>query len=81
VDLHPDDKEKTAFLMGQVLWHFTVMPFGLCEASVTSERLMRTILGVLTYGSCFMYLDNVIVIGRTFQEHLVNLRKCSSSSE
>jgi hypothetical protein len=31
VDLNPDDKEKTAFLMGQGLWQSTVMPFGLCD--------------------------------------------------
>jgi hypothetical protein len=29
VDLHPDDRDTTAFLMGQELWQFTVMPFGL----------------------------------------------------
>jgi hypothetical protein len=28
VDLHPDDKEKTAFLTGQGLCKFTVMFFG-----------------------------------------------------
>jgi hypothetical protein len=48
VDLHLD-KEKTAFFTGQGLWHFTVMPFGLCKASVTFGRLMETILTVLTY--------------------------------
>jgi hypothetical protein len=29
VDLHPDDKEKTAFSMDQGLRQFMVMPFGL----------------------------------------------------
>jgi hypothetical protein len=75
VDLHPDDKEKTAFSTGQGLWQFTVMPFGLCNALATFERLMETVLRGLTYDSCHVYLDDVIVIGRTFQEHLFNLRK------
>jgi hypothetical protein len=43
VDLHPDDKEKTAFSMCQVLWQFTLMPFGLWNAPVTSEQLMETV--------------------------------------
>jgi hypothetical protein len=34
----------------------------------------RHLRGV-TYDSCFVYLDNVIVIGRTFQEHVLALRK------
>jgi hypothetical protein len=37
VDLHPDNKEKTAFSTGQGLWQFTVMPFGLCNAPATFE--------------------------------------------
>jgi hypothetical protein len=31
VDLHPE-KEKIAFGMGQGLWQFTFMTFGLCNA-------------------------------------------------
>jgi hypothetical protein len=38
VDVHPDDKEKTAFSTCQGLWQFTVMPFGLCNAPATFER-------------------------------------------
>ncbi|GFX05785.1 retrovirus-related Pol polyprotein from transposon 412 [Trichonephila clavipes] len=45
VELHPDDKEKTAFTTGQGLWKFKVMPFGLCNAPATLERLMKTVLG------------------------------------
>jgi hypothetical protein len=35
---------------------------------------METVLRGLTYDSCLVYLDDVIVIGRTFQEHLLNLQ-------
>jgi hypothetical protein len=73
VDVHPDDKDKTAFLAGQVLWQFTVVPFGLCNAPATFERLMETVLRGLTYNSCLVYLDDVILVGHTCQEHLLNL--------
>jgi hypothetical protein len=73
VDLHLDDKEKTAFSTGQGLWQFTVVPFGLCNAPATFERLMETVLRGLTYDSCLMY--DMIMIGRMCEEHLLNLRK------
>jgi len=38
VALHPEDKEKTAFSMGQGVWKFTVMPFGLCSAPQHSSN-------------------------------------------
>jgi hypothetical protein len=79
VDLHPD-KEKTAFSTGQGLWKFTVMPFDLWNAPATFERLMETVLRSLAGESCLVYLDDVIVIGRSFQEHLLNLRNCSNGS-
>jgi len=75
VALHPEDKEKMAFSMGQGLWQFTVMPFGLCNAPATFEQLMESVLRGLMYDACLVYLDDVIVIGRTFQEQLGNLRK------
>jgi hypothetical protein len=81
VDVHPDEKEKIAFPRGQGLWQFTIMPFGLCNASVTFERLLETVLRSPTCDSCLEYLDDVIVIGRTFQEHILNYGKCSSGSE
>ncbi|MBJ5565787.1 RNA-directed DNA polymerase, partial [Salmonella enterica subsp. enterica serovar London] len=66
VSVHPDDKEKTAFTTGSGLWQFKVMPFGLCNAPATFDRLMETILGGLAPEICMVYLDDIIVTGRTF---------------
>ncbi|GFV56655.1 hypothetical protein TNCV_4283181 [Trichonephila clavipes] len=74
VELHPDDKEKTAITTGQGLWQFKVMPFGLCKASATSECLMETVLGGLSYEACLVYLDDIIIVGRSFEEYLKNIR-------
>jgi hypothetical protein len=77
VDLHQGVKENTTFSTSQVPSQFTVMPFGLCNAPAIFELVMETVLRDITYESCLTYLDDVIVIVRTFQEHLLKLRKLS----
>ncbi|GFX62377.1 retrovirus-related Pol polyprotein from transposon 297 [Trichonephila clavipes] len=54
------------------------MPFGLCNAPATFERLMETVLKGLTFEACLIYLDDVIIGARTFEEHLQNIRKVLS---
>lgn len=49
------------------------MPFGLCNAPATFERLMETVLSGLQWQVCLIYLDDVIVYGKTFEEMLHNL--------
>ena len=46
------------------------MPFGLCNAPATFQRLMDLVLAGLQWSDCLVYLDDVIVVGRTFEEHL-----------
>ncbi|UYV63768.1 K02A2.6-like [Cordylochernes scorpioides] len=75
VGMHPEDKEKTAFSTGSGLYQFTVMPFGLCNAPATFERLIELVLKGLTWKTCLVYLDDIMVMGRTFEEHLRNLQE------
>jgi hypothetical protein len=65
VNMHPEDKEKAVFSIGQGLWQFAVMPFGLCNGPATFEILMKTFLLRLTYDSCLVSLVDVIVFGLT----------------
>ena len=51
------------------------MPFGLSNAPATFERVMETVLRGLSYEACLVYLDDIIIVGRSFEEHLKNIRK------
>ena len=73
VEVQEEDKEKTAFSVGNGLWQFNVMPFGLCNAPATFERLMERVLKGLHWRTCLVYLDDIIVMGKNFEEHLENL--------
>ena len=46
------------------------MPFGLATATATFQWGMDIALAGLQWTSCLIYLDDVIVFGKTFQEHL-----------
>ena len=48
-------------------------PFGLCNAPATFQRLMDLVLAGVQWSSCLVYLDDIIVMGRSFEEHLDNL--------
>ena len=52
---------------------FRVMPFGLCNEPSTFQRLMESVLMGLSRSRCMVYLDDVMVIGRNFTEHLENV--------
>ncbi|KRZ82656.1 Retrovirus-related Pol polyprotein from transposon 17.6 [Trichinella sp. T8] len=57
---------------------FRVMPFGLCNALPTFQRLMESALRGLISKTCLVYLDNIIVFGRTEEEHLERLEEVLS---
>ena len=71
----PNDRQKTAFTTRRGLFEFSVMPFGLCNAPATFERLMETVLRGLQFETCLIYLDDIIVFGKTFEEMVDNLSK------
>ena len=77
VKIHPDSREKTAFITYQGLFEFRVMPFGLRNAPAVFQRLMQRVLAGLNppEGPDFVsvYLDDVIVFSRTLDDHLHHL--------
>ena len=54
------------------------MPFGLGNAPATFQRLMDLVLAGLQWSHCLVYLDDVIILGKTFSEHLASLKQVFS---
>ena len=76
VPMNPADKEKTAFSTPRGgLYQYVTMPFGLCNAGATFQRIIETALRGLQWHILVLYLDDIIVFSKTFEEHLVNLQK------
>ena len=73
VEVRPEDREKTAFSTPFGLFQFNVMPFGLATAPATFMRLMTIVSSGMLYFTCLAFLDDIIIFGRTFEEHLTRL--------
>ena len=73
VEVAPADQEKTAFTTPVGLYQFSRMPFGLCNAPATFQRLMQRCLGGQVHDHLLIYLDDVIVYSADFQGHLDHL--------
>ncbi|UYV79514.1 hypothetical protein LAZ67_17002951, partial [Cordylochernes scorpioides] len=73
IEVDEHDREKTAFITPDGLYEFRVMPFGLCNAPATFERMMDTVLKGLKWNICLCYLDDIVVYGPSFEEHIKRL--------
>ena len=73
VRLSENAKPKTAFATHSGLFHFAVMPFGLCNAPATFELLMSQVMRGLHWKRCLVYIDDILVFGNDFESALHNL--------
>lgn len=73
IEMDEESKALTAFTVPfKGLFQYKKMPFGLCNAPATFQNLMDNLLRPLQ-SKCFVYMDDIIVIGSSFKEHLENL--------
>ena len=70
VEVESKDQEKTAFCTTEGLFEFNVMPFGLCNAPARFQQLMDFVLAGLHWWNCLVYINDIMVIGKSFEEHL-----------
>ena len=74
VEVEEADKEKTAFTVGPLgFYECNWVPFGLSNAPATFQRLMENCVGDMNMQSCLIYLDDIVVFSRTFDEHVQRL--------
>ena len=60
VAMSTDAKRKAAFVAHEGLFQFRVMPFSLCNAPATFERLMDRVLCGMRWSRCLVYLDDFL---------------------
>ena len=74
VALDEEASQKSTFVVRNGLYRWKCMPFGLCNAPATFERLMEKVMRGLQWDILLIYLDDVIVFCRTVTEEIERLR-------
>ena len=79
IEINEADKHKTAFIYELGLFEFNRMPFGLKNAPSTFQCAMNKIFKNELYKFVLVFLDNIIIYSKTFNDHLIHLRKVLNS--
>lgn len=65
IEVKPEDRFKTAFNVCGSLYEFNRLPFGLINSAPAFQRIMTMVLQGLVGFICFVYIDDIVVYGRT----------------
>lgn len=70
-----NDEEKTSFITANETYCYKAMPFELKNIEATYQRLINKILKEQIGRSLEVYIDDMIVKSRTFEQHLIDLKE------
>ncbi|KAM8702319.1 hypothetical protein ACLKA7_004983 [Drosophila subpalustris] len=76
IPMEKASRPLTAFTVpGRGLFQWKVMPFGLHSAPATFQRALDRVIRPEMLPHAFAYLDDIIVIGKTLEEHKNNVKE------
>ena len=70
-----ESQPYTAFRTHMRLYEFKRLPQGLANSPGSFQRVMEAVLRGLSWKSCLIYLDDVIIFSKTIKEHVVHLQE------
>ena len=73
IPLDENDRLKSAFTTKSGQFCFTRMPFGLSGAPATFQRAMAQVFRNINWEKCVIFMDDILVFGKTIEEHDSNL--------
>lgn len=74
VRVNPPDIPKTAFRTRFGHYQFRVMPFGLCNAPATFQRLMNEVFARYRNEFVVVYIDDILIFSKSLDDHLRHVR-------
>lgn len=73
ITLSEQDREKTAFSVGNGKYEFCRLPFGLKNAPSIFQRAIDDVLREQIGKSCYVYVDDVIIFSETEEDHVKHI--------
>uniref|UniRef100_A0A1Y1LVD3 RNA-directed DNA polymerase n=1 Tax=Photinus pyralis TaxID=7054 RepID=A0A1Y1LVD3_PHOPY len=74
IPLHPDSRKYTSFLVNGRSYQYKVLPFGLNISVAVFNRCLDQVLGPEVLSYALIYVDDIVVASKTFEEHEGHLR-------
>ena len=75
VEIDEQSKQYTAFSTLNNHYQFKRLPFGLKNSGIAFQRTMQQILSPLGSKNIIIYIDDILIMAETFEEHLLLLGK------
>ena len=76
IEIDAEDQKMTTFTCPFGTYAYRRMLFGLCNAPATFQRCMLNIFSDLVERIMEVYMDDITIYGGSFEECLINLKKC-----
>ena len=75
IPIRQEDQRKTAFRTRYGHYEWKVMPFGLCNAPATFQRMMNDVFRDLLDVCLVIYLDDILIFSESEEQHETHLRQ------
>ena len=81
LEMAEEDVEKTAFRTHRGLFQFRRLPFGLRNGPSIFQRIMQNILAPYLWIFCLVYIDDIVVYSKSYEDHIIHLDKVLGAIE
>ena len=81
LEMAEEDVEKTAFQTHRGLFQFRRLPFGLRNGPSIFQCVMQGILAPYLWIFCLVYIDDIVVYSKSYEDHIIHLDKVLGAIE